>query len=576
MVPLPTNAQPVVGPGGIATPAFYRFFGALSRELDGSSTGWVAAIDAVNARVDTLSDGFKVRGVNSILSGGSVASGLVTVALVNDAPSPGNTYFYGTGTTGIKGWHALSSALSHTSNITLTTGTDGVTTIDVADLADSGIGSALVKITRDGKGRVSGTHSATTSDLTEGTNLYYTDTRADARINLQKAAANGLATLGSDGKLDASQIPALAITETFVVASQLAMLSLTAQEGDVAVRTDLNKTFILTTSPATTLANWQELLTPTGAVSSFNGRTGAIIPANGDYTAAQVGAEPSITAGTITQYWRGDKSWQILDKTAVGLSNVDNTSDANKPVSTATQTALDALIPAGYIDGLQLVWVSATALTVKSGAAYVQSLGKVLKASSDIAKTGLSLSATTVYHVYYFSNAGTPDVEISTTAPATAYNGTARSKTSDTSRRYIGSILTDGSGNIISFVHSRTQGRIDYRTAIGGSTNPLQVLNNGRATTGTNVSCSAVVPSTATHMVAFLFNDSTTAQTVVFAASDGPTLTSANWEGFCASGSQAMGTIRLDSSQRFSYAYLASPSGVAGFTVRVSGYCFER
>lgn len=50
--------------------------------------------------------------------------------------------------------------------------------------------------------------------------------------------------------------------------------------------------------------------------------------------------EPTITAGTTGQYWRGDKSWQTLDKTAVSLGNVDNTSDANKPVSTATTTAL--------------------------------------------------------------------------------------------------------------------------------------------------------------------------------------------------------------------------------------------
>jgi hypothetical protein len=35
--------------------------------------------------------------------------------------------------------------------------------------------------------------------------------------------------------------------------------------------------------------------------------------------------EPTITAGTTAQYWRGDKSWQTLDKTAVGLSNVENT-----------------------------------------------------------------------------------------------------------------------------------------------------------------------------------------------------------------------------------------------------------
>jgi hypothetical protein len=36
-----------------------------------------------------------------------------------------------------------------------------------------------------------------------------------------------------------------------------------------------------------------------------------------------------------------DTTWLTLDKTAVGLSNVDNTSDANKPISTATQTALN-------------------------------------------------------------------------------------------------------------------------------------------------------------------------------------------------------------------------------------------
>ena len=51
--------------------------------------------------------------------------------------------------------------------------------------------------------------------------------------------------------------------------------------------------------------------------------------------------EGGIVAGTTGQYWRGDKSWQTLDKNAVGLGNVDNTADASKPVSTATQAALD-------------------------------------------------------------------------------------------------------------------------------------------------------------------------------------------------------------------------------------------
>ncbi|WMW78352.1 hypothetical protein RF683_02600 [Flavobacterium sp. 20NA77.7] len=52
--------------------------------------------------------------------------------------------------------------------------------------------------------------------------------------------------------------------------------------------------------------------------------------------------ENTISAGTTSQYWRGDKTWQTLDKTAVGLGNVDNTADADKPVSTAVQTALNA------------------------------------------------------------------------------------------------------------------------------------------------------------------------------------------------------------------------------------------
>jgi len=55
--------------------------------------------------------------------------------------------------------------------------------------------------------------------------------------------------------------------------------------------------------------------------------------------------EPTVTAGDASQYYRGDKTWQTLDKTAVGLTNVDNTSDANKPVSSAVQTALNAKAP---------------------------------------------------------------------------------------------------------------------------------------------------------------------------------------------------------------------------------------
>lgn len=41
------------------------------------------------------------------------------------------------------------------------------------------------------------------------------------------------------------------------------------------------------------------------------------------------GKEPSITSGTTSQYWRGDKSFQTINKADVGLGSVDNISAAN-------------------------------------------------------------------------------------------------------------------------------------------------------------------------------------------------------------------------------------------------------
>ena len=67
------------------------------------------------------------------------------------------------------------------------------------------------------------------------------------------------------------------------------------------------------------------------------GDPGEGIPPGASWSDKQDYIEP----GTTAQYYRGDKTWQTLNKAAVGLSNVDNTSDVNKPVSTATTTQLN-------------------------------------------------------------------------------------------------------------------------------------------------------------------------------------------------------------------------------------------
>ncbi|MGG1954393.1 hypothetical protein [Enterobacter cloacae] len=67
------------------------------------------------------------------------------------------------------------------------------------------------------------------------------------------------AILDSNGKIPVSMIPAVALSEVFVVNSQAAMLALDAQEGDVAKRTDLGYSFILASEPASTMSNWVQV-----------------------------------------------------------------------------------------------------------------------------------------------------------------------------------------------------------------------------------------------------------------------------------------------------------------------------
>jgi hypothetical protein len=110
-----------------------------------------------------------------------------------------------------------------------------------------------------------------------------------------KGAANGLAELDAGGKVPAAQLPAIAITDTFVVASEAAMLALVAETGDVAVRTDLSQTFILKGADPSVLADWEELQVP-GLVASVNGQTGTVTLGAGDIAFAPAG---DIAATTV-------------------------------------------------------------------------------------------------------------------------------------------------------------------------------------------------------------------------------------------------------------------------------------
>ncbi|MBL4774491.1 MAG: hypothetical protein JKY87_00320 [Mariprofundus sp.] len=96
-----------------------------------------------------------------------------------------------------------------------------------------------------------------------------------------------LATLVA-GKIPSSQIPNIAITSVNVVATQAAQLALTVQAGDVAIRTDVNKSFFALNSTNAAMTDWREIISPTNAppVSSVNAQVGTVV-----LGAADVGAE---------------------------------------------------------------------------------------------------------------------------------------------------------------------------------------------------------------------------------------------------------------------------------------------
>ena len=158
----------------------------------GASTGFLKA----DGTVDTVT---YLSGNQSItVSGDATGSGTTSIALTlaNTAVTPGtygSTTLVPVVTVDSKGritsvtTAAISGSLTFTGDVT-GSGTTGTST--AMTLAASGVtAGTYTKVTVDSKGRVTVGASATTSDISEGTNLYYTDARV-----LSYLSANTYAT----------------------------------------------------------------------------------------------------------------------------------------------------------------------------------------------------------------------------------------------------------------------------------------------------------------------------------------------------------------------------------------------
>lgn len=181
-------------------------------------------------------------------------------------------------------------------------------------------------------------------------------------------AAGNVPVLDSNGKLVESIIPAVAITETYVVDSETAMLALDAQVGDVAVRTDVSKSFILQSLPASTAANWVELLTPNSKVISVNGKQGAVVLTGADISTSftqaasranvATGETLAVSLGKISK-WFADLKGLAFKDTIVATTDITGIIPAaNLPTATASAKGI-----ASFGNGLN---VASGAVTVKA------------------------------------------------------------------------------------------------------------------------------------------------------------------------------------------------------------------
>ena len=203
---------------------------------------------------------------------------------------------------------------------------------------------------------------------------------ATSRIaSSEKGAANGVATLDASGIIATSQLPSY--VDDVLEFTNLAAFPATGETGKIYVAKDTNKTYRWSGTAYVYITS--------GAVDSVAGKTGVVTLAKADVGLANVDntadasknvlsatklttartingvafdgsanitvtdstKENSIAAGTTSQYFRGDKTWQAHDKTSVGLNNVDNTADAAKNVLSATKLAAARTINGVAFDG---------------------------------------------------------------------------------------------------------------------------------------------------------------------------------------------------------------------------------
>lgn len=233
-------------------------------------------------------------------------------------------------------------------------------------------------------------NALSTSDIEEGTNLYFTNERAQDAVG--NNIGNGLVYDDAAAKISVLTGTGLQLDDiegTVEIDSTVATLSGTQTLTNKTIDTADNSITVVAADISDVTASAAELNILDGAtldVTELNyvdGVTSSI--------QTQLDGKASLNGATFTGTVSG------ISKSMVGLGNVDNTADANKPVSTATQAALDGKLSltGGTLSGALTLSGAPSADLQAATKAYVDNLATGIKVKSPVvAATVANLAGT--------------------------------------------------------------------------------------------------------------------------------------------------------------------------------------
>lgn len=212
--------------------------------------------------------------------------------------------------------------------------------------------------------------------------------------------------LDSNGLFPNSVIPPLAISDTYVVNSESAMLALFCEKGDIAIRTDISETFILSSNDPSVLADWKQILTPASPVQSVAGKIGNVTLQLADLTditatATQVNYLVGVTSGIQSQINSKINNSQLsTDNTLGGLTPSDSLIPSQKAVHDAIASlGAENFVSGGVIQGPITVVGSNITLTQPAKVVanvYVANTGDLVNGFSLTTSTNVSLADSSI------------------------------------------------------------------------------------------------------------------------------------------------------------------------------------